>query len=617
MTKHSGATLTRAWRGKSGQSGGAESGQPSSKSDISARTFALGLTMVVALAAVLYVSLGWSWEKFSRAEVFFAECAREMLRDGNFVTPLFHGHPFFDKPIFIYWLIVGMFKTFGVSHLAARIPSILAAATTIAVTGWATARLFNRRSGLLAAMAVSCSFMFLGFSYLCMSDMTLVMFETITMSLLYAGTLSESRRNQMWWLAAISMGLAFLTKGPVGIVLPTASFLLFLGLTRQLSTIKLRHLLVGAATIIVLSLPWWIAAYKANGTGALMYFFIRENLVRFAGSTYDTHKPIWFMVVSLMTGFAPWSLFLPLVLWGSIKKWCVAPPWSAGRSWVTLAPRARRDAPPLAAPTTAGETTSGQEPRHELYLWLWMAVVVGFFSLSRGKLDYYALPAFPAAAALVGLYLSGWIGRRERPAVVGGWLLASASLAVAGVGFFLQNFSPELIAGQWLLAPIVLGASGILMVSFLSRRRLFHAYAAAFAGLCLAATGFALQIVPSIVRLVPTGHIVEVLNGMPADLRIGVHDALGSWVDEITFQTNREPVRLYSTQQLEEFLADARPSIVVASQDKLSILSEATAARVRVLDKRTGITHTLTPGYAIKRRGQLTDPIPVVIVTNQ
>jgi len=597
VTNHSGATLTRTWRSKSAHSGGTGP-DPARDRDFSAGAFALGLAIVVALAAVLYVSLGWSWAKFSRAEVFFAECAREMLRDGNFITPLFHGRPFFDKPIFIYWLIVGMFKTFGVSHLAARVPSILAAATSIAVTGAGTALLFGRRSGLLAAMAVASSFMFLGFSYLCMSDMTLVLFETMTISLLYAGAMSAPRRNQMWWLGSFTMGLAFLTKGPVGIVLPTVCFLVFLALTRQLSLIKPRHVLAGAATILVLSLPWWIAAYKANGTGALIYFFVRENLIRFAGSTYDTHKPIWFMLVSLMTGFAPWSPFLPLVLWSSVKKWRLASPWSS------------------AASTAGPGTAAVRESRHDLYLWLWIAVVIGFFSLSRGKLDYYALPAFPAAAALVGLYLSRWIERDERPAVVGAWLLAGSFVSLATGAFLIQKTVHGLVSGQLLFTPIVMGAAGILMVIFLRQRRLFQVYATAFAGLCLSATTFALQIVPEIVRLVPTGHIVAVLSGMPADLRIGVHEALGSWVDEITFQTNREPVRLDSVQEIHEFLSDPRPSVVVASEDKVSTLLNSTTARVRVLDRRTGITHTLTPGYALKRKGQLLDEIPVVIVTN-
>src|SRR3990167_6238690 len=96
--------------------------------------FLVSLLLILCLAASLYVVLAANWLKFSRAEVFFAECAREMLAKSNFVTPLYHGQPFFDKPILMYWLILSTFKTLGVSHLVARLPSILAALGTITAT---------------------------------------------------------------------------------------------------------------------------------------------------------------------------------------------------------------------------------------------------------------------------------------------------------------------------------------------------------------------------------------------------------------------------------------------------------------------------------------------------
>jgi 4-amino-4-deoxy-L-arabinose transferase-like glycosyltransferase len=585
VPKSNSAALLESLRNDSGGDAGRCS-QPGAGTDLSRSVFSLLLLSVVALAVALYVSLGWSWEKFSRAEVFFAECAREMLRDGNYVTPLYHGRAFFDKPILVYWLILGMFKTFGVSHLAARIPSILAAAATIAMTGIATARLFDRRSGILAAAAVASSFMFIGFSYLCMSDMTLVMFDVITMCLLYVGLLRESRRTLIWWLASVSMGLAFLTKGPIGIVLPALAFLLFLGLTRRLSLIKLHHVALGALTILAVSIPWWVAAYKANGSGALIYFFVRENLIRYAGSTYDTHKPIWFMVVSLMTGFAPWSIFLPIVLWGGVRKW------------------------------RSGDRSPAVQ--HELYLWLWIIVVTGFFSFSRGKCDYYVLPTYPAAAALTGMYLTQWIRRRERPAVGGLRLLAIGYLVTAGgAALILQNMSHELTVGQWVLMPAVLGLSAVVIFTLLRRGKLYPAYLAAFAGLCLSAACFATQVVPAVVRLIPIGEIAAALNRLPGGERLGVHDALGSWVDEITFQTDREPVRLYSIPEMEQFLAAPGPALVVCPEDKLGSLPQQQQSKLHVLDRRVGITHTLTPGYAIKRKGHLTDPMPVVLVTNR
>ena len=43
--------------------------------------------------------------------------------------------------------------------------------------------------------------------------------------------------------------------------------------------------------------------------------------------------------------------------------------------------------------------------RDELFFGLWLAVIVGFFSLSHSKLIPYILPAFPAAAVLVALVI--------------------------------------------------------------------------------------------------------------------------------------------------------------------------------------------------------------------
>src|SRR5215470_17141436 len=133
--------------------------------------FLWGLLFVLTLSAILYMVLSANWPKFSRAEVFFAECAREMLRYSNLVTPLYHGKPFFDKPILTYWLIMAAFKLLGVSHVIARVPSMLAALAAIAGTAVGTALIANGAAGLLAAMAVASSFMFLSFAALCMSDM--------------------------------------------------------------------------------------------------------------------------------------------------------------------------------------------------------------------------------------------------------------------------------------------------------------------------------------------------------------------------------------------------------------------------------------------------------------
>src|SRR6185437_3902735 len=178
------------------------------------------------------------------------------------------------------------------------------------------------------------------------------------------------------------------TKGPIGIVLPAISFVAFLALTKRLHFIKPLHVIAGAIIAGLIAVPWFFAAYKANGTWALAYFFIRENFQRYAAATYDTHKPVWFMLVSLLTGFLPWSIFLPGALSSFVRKFRGKAGWQPALLSADIQPK--------------------------LYLWLWVATVTAFFSFSRGKCDYYVLPVYPAAAALVAIYLSEAAGKGAR-----------------------------------------------------------------------------------------------------------------------------------------------------------------------------------------------------------
>ena len=546
-------------------------------------TFLVRLALILVLATTLYTTVAICWPKFSRAEVFFAECAREMLATSNYVTPLYHGQPFFDKPILVYWLILANFKLLGASHLTARIPSILAGVATVATTGILTGAAAGTIAGLLAAMALASSFMFISFSALCMSDMLLTCCDTVTLALLYAGTLSDKQRMLLWWLAAACMGMAFLTKGPVGLVLPLLSFVIYLAITRQLSLVKPVHLLLGGITAAIIASPWFLAAYRANGAGALQYFVLHENVQRFIGSTYDTHRPPWFMLTALFAGFAPWSIFLPFVLAGSITKW--------------------------------REAFSSKPARRDLFVWLWIATITLFFSLSRGKIDYYALPAYPAAAALTGIYLSQWISTRSRGAAAGAWILAMC-LAAAAIcsSFFLSKLSGGATPLQWILMPAALTTSALLMALCMYHKAYFKAYTLVYIAVSLAAIGFCLQILPVLLNLQPVLNYISTVRNSPPATRIGIYRTVDSWIDETTFQTGREPVKLSNTAELTAFLNSKPAALLVVPKDKFEELPASVLAKVRILDSRPYIEHSLNPGFALKRNGVLTANQPLLLV---
>jgi dolichol-phosphate mannosyltransferase len=566
--------------------------------------FNVALGLITVMSAILYVCLSVYWPKFSRAEVFFAECAREMIATSNYVTPLYHGQGFFDKPILCYWFIIGCFKTFGITHFVARIPSILASIATLVVTGYATRAVFGARAGLIATMALATSFMYLSFSALCMSDSMLVLIDSLTLILLYAGyrkgeSAGRLNRTSLWFLAAASMGVGFLTKGPVAVVLPSVFFLAYLFTEKQLKTIRLKHILFGALALCIIGAPWFYLAYQANGIEAITYFFIRENVQRFAGATYDTHKPIWFMVVSLLGGFLPWSIFLPPILYVSVKNLIES------RKRTSMIQAEEIASARFQSPSTQSETARINSL--QLYLWLWIAVAIGFFSFSRGKIDYYALPAFPACAMLTGYFISKWIDDGNKLTTVAAAFLNITLIAVgAGIALFLGAL-PYATAIPAVVVGLIPAAIGIFGLTNLSRHKLIRSYATIFGGVAITGSIFAVVAMPVLIKMLPALSYADTIKASPGEqTKIGMYSGIEHWVDEVTFRTEREPVKLASQSDLDTFLsAPGRHWLMIKNHD-FDALSETLKQEFEIVARQGFIPKSLNPGYILKHRGDLT-----------
>lgn len=548
--------------------------------------YMFGIIAILLLSALSYVALSAAWPKFSRAEVFFAECAREMLRADALVTPLYHDRPFFDKPILTYWLIATSFLSFGTNHLAARIPSIAAALCTVFLTAFGARKIYGNQTALWAGMILASSFMFMSFAALCMSDMLLVLCDTAALFCLFWATTSQRYRTLLFAVSGLLLGLGFNVKGPVGIVLPAFSYLAYLGLTKQWRLLSFMNVAPATMITILAASPWFMAAYRENGASALIWFFVRENIQRFAGSTYDTHKPLWHMLVSLFTGMLPWSVFLFPAARMSWQKW-------------------QRD-------------FSSPESRTELYLWLWIGVVIGFFSLSRGKIDYYALPAYPAAAILVGRYLSGissssWLPRCS--ALTIGFVLLA--LAVISTIFAFVQAEPGLPA---ILATtgtaLCLGIPAIAALVFSSKDRIKQALICYFLSACLTATWSALLLYPWLNNHQAVLHYIPTIKNCQADQTICVYSSLANWIDEITFQTDAEPISITSPAMAAHMLKQPVPTLLLIPADSFATLPAAIRQRSRIVASKPFISHAITPGFLWKKRGNIADGPKLLLISN-
>jgi len=114
---------------------------------------------VLLLALVLAVWNVWGYDLWAPDEPYFGEGAREMVVDGEWAVPHVVGAVTTDKPPLFFWLIALLSLPAGaVSSLTARLPSVLAAVGTVALT----MRLARRMGGegALAGVVLSVTYLF-------------------------------------------------------------------------------------------------------------------------------------------------------------------------------------------------------------------------------------------------------------------------------------------------------------------------------------------------------------------------------------------------------------------------------------------------------------------------
>ena len=323
----------------------------------------------VALAVLWFATLG-TRRLLDPDEGRYAEISREMLVSGNWITPRLDGLKYFEKPPLQYWATAIAYKAVGQNEFAVRLWIGLTSFAGILLAWFSAARLFGPVVGRMSAMLLAGSLMYIVMAHLNTLDMGLAFFFELTLcSFLlaqHAPLRSTAERNWMW-LAWAAAALAFLSKGLIALILPSLTLLVYSVVTRELSAWKRLHLLTGLPLFLLISTPWIVLVARANPE-FLQFFFWHEQFERFLTTIHDRDAPWWYFLPLLVAGAVPWISL------------CFA---DLKRSWQT-------------------EVVNGAQPgfHYRRFLWLWVIVVMLFFSKSHSKLAPYIVPVFPMLAIL-------------------------------------------------------------------------------------------------------------------------------------------------------------------------------------------------------------------------
>ena len=298
----------------------------------------------------------------------YTQTAAEMLASGDYVSPRIYGNYWYDKPVFFYWELIAAFKIFGITDFAARFFPALFGILGMLMTYAFAKKIYDEKTGFLSAAILGTSFEYWLISKTVITDLTLFLFFNAVLIFFYLAY--TGRNKNLYYLCDLFAGLAVLTKGPIGILLPGFIVTVFICLRRDFAEIKRMKPVLGMLLFVLVGGSWYYAMYQLHGSDFIDTFLGIHNVLR---ATVSEHPrwDVWYYYTGIFfLGFFPWCFSLPMVI---VKYW-------KKRVWPEI------------------DTTT-------LFLLLWALLVNGFYQCMATKYTTYTLPALLPIAILAARLL--------------------------------------------------------------------------------------------------------------------------------------------------------------------------------------------------------------------
>ncbi|MFN3876480.1 MAG: ArnT family glycosyltransferase, partial [Flavobacteriales bacterium] len=336
---------------------------------------------IVAAAALLFIPGLGAVHLFDWDEINFAELAREMLVSGDWLRPQMGFVPFHEKPPLFIWLQAMSMKVFGVGGFAARFPNALCGILTLWLLYRIGDRLRGRVFGMLWALAHAGSILpHLYFrSGIIDPWFNLFIFLGLHMLIMLAQrdrTAVHARGDGPAWLAGLLLGLAVLTKGPVGVLVPGLVLATHWAWSGFRTALRPRHIgIIALSTTLTVS-AWAVADLARNGPDFIVAFFWRQVAML---TTEDAGHGgfIGYHFLVLLVGCFPASVF-------AVQE--------------------------LLRPTLAGDERQDDHRRWMVIL-LWVVLIL--FSIVKTKIVHYSSLCYFPLTCLAALRLERAWKKRE------------------------------------------------------------------------------------------------------------------------------------------------------------------------------------------------------------
>jgi len=370
----------------------------------------------------------------------YVTIAGELLGRGNWLALELYGQPYDQKPPLAFWMFAACRAlTPGVLHAwAVRVPAILAGILTLLALHRCATRWRSRAVACWAAFILLLAPTF--FDNVPRAELNILYAFWTTLSILAYLDWNPERPMgwRRWGVVWGALAAAFLTKGPLAILVVLAVMGAAAVVDRSWRPLRNARLLAGMSLVLAAAGIWFAGQAAAFGADFVLQQIHGETVNRFAQGSHG--EPPWYYLLRLPRIAGPLALLaIPAIV------------------------RALRP-------------SSAMDRVDRIIALGWVLIPFIILSLASGKRNTYLLPILPGIALLTAGPVDAWARRAAtwragRPLVLGALALSIAALVgLALLGFVHPGLAGDLELGlkPWMsagpaLAAVVLATAAVIL----------------------------------------------------------------------------------------------------------------------------------------------------------
>jgi len=450
--------------------------------------------LLAVVAGVAFLGCLGSVDLWGKREQRAAAEAIDTVRHQHWLVAEIQSRPRLEKPPLPRWTIATLMTITGRhDEWIVRLPSALAAIGMVGLIYGLGRRMAGRSVGLASGMVLASTVFFITEQRQAGNDGPLAFFTTLALYAawrrLHGGAVEghvgepAAQRGAWGWLLLFyaSLGLGFLTKGPVVLLLAALTIVPYLAIRRRLRPgLAALGSATGLALFVILALSWPVPVMLNDPNAVKVWLLEMGQKAGTAGIRHPHAREIlaadWPWMTAPWTILAIWSVFLPVVL------------------------RKRGGYPPVL-----------------WFAWCWAVVNLAMFCLWKVAKPNYFLPCLPAVAILAG---HEWVRLARASHQVGAAATrARRVLQTHWVVFFVGAMVAPVVVGQLrpeVLAPVLAISTAVALGVLLSAWRWRRGGASSALAPLVAAVTVAVVIVYGVIS--PIGNVAKSHRSLAAAL---------------------------------------------------------------------------------------------------